>query len=385
LSTYSIAGYGEMIADRVRIDAHAQALRQAVKPGSIVVDIGTGTGIFAVLACRYGARRVYALEPSDVIEVARETAAADGCADRIEFIQALSTKVALPVRADVILSDLRGVLPPLGSHIPSIADARERLLAPGGTLIPQRDRLWGAVVSAPDVYDRHVTPWGRETLGVDMEPSRRKVANTWRKHRFQPEQIVLPPQLWGTLDYRTVTQPDVAGEMAWIVERPATAHGLAVWFDALLAEGVAFSNAPGGPELIYGNAFFPWSSPVDLDIGDTVTVALHADLVGDDYVWRWDARVLAQGHPERAKANFRQSTFFGAPLAPQRLRKQSSGYVPELNADGEIDRYVLSQIDGAKSLMTIAKELAVRHPERFHDWHQALTRVGELSQRYSDT
>ena len=53
--------------------------------------------------------------------------------------------------------------------------------------------------------------------------------------------------------------------------------------------------------------------------------------------------------------------------------------------DGEIDRYVLSQIDGAKSLAIIAKDLAVRYAERFPDWHQALTRVGELSQRYSDT
>jgi protein arginine N-methyltransferase 1 len=374
-----------MIADQVRTDAYAQALREAIKPGSIVVDIGTGTGIFAVLACRYGARRVYAIEPSDVIEVARETAIANGCADCIEFIQALSTNVALPGRADVILSDLRGVLPPLGFHIPSIADARERFLAPSGTLIPQRDTLWAAVISARDVYDHHVTPWGGETLGVDMEPSRRKVVNTWRKHRFQPEQIVLPPQLWGTLDYRTVSEPDVAGEVAWVVERPATAHGLAVWFNAQLMEEIGFSNAPGGRELIYGNAFFPWSNPVPLDNGDTVTVALHADLVRDDYIWRWDTRVLAQGHPERAKANFRQSTFFGAPLTLRKLRKQSSAYVPKLNADGEIDRYVLSQIDGAKSSMTIAKELAELYVERFPDWRQALSRVGELSQRYSDT
>jgi protein arginine N-methyltransferase 1 len=86
---YSIADYGAMIADHGRMDAFVRALGRAVKPGAVVVDIGTGTGIFALLACRFGARRVYAIEPSDAIQVAREIAAANGCADRIEFIQAM--------------------------------------------------------------------------------------------------------------------------------------------------------------------------------------------------------------------------------------------------------------------------------------------------------
>ena len=71
---YSIADYGAMIADEVRMGAFVRALRQAVKPGAVVIDIGTGTGIFALLACRFGARRVYAIEPSDAIQVAREIA-----------------------------------------------------------------------------------------------------------------------------------------------------------------------------------------------------------------------------------------------------------------------------------------------------------------------
>ena len=64
--------------------------------------------------------------------MAREIAAANGFADRIDFFQELSTEVELPERADVIVSDLRGVLPAYQHHIGAIADARERLLAPGG-------------------------------------------------------------------------------------------------------------------------------------------------------------------------------------------------------------------------------------------------------------
>ncbi len=55
---YSLGAYGSMIADRIRVDAYAAALRRTVREGSIVVEIGTGPGIFAVLACQLGASQV---------------------------------------------------------------------------------------------------------------------------------------------------------------------------------------------------------------------------------------------------------------------------------------------------------------------------------------
>jgi type I protein arginine methyltransferase len=141
---YSISNYASMVEDRVRMDAYLAGLHAAVTPGCVVLDVGTGTGALAILACRAGAGRVYAIEPSDAIHVARQIAADNDCADRIEFIQDFSTRVQLSERADVAMADLRGVLPHLGLHVPSIVDLRTRLLAPGGTLLPRRDTLWRA-------------------------------------------------------------------------------------------------------------------------------------------------------------------------------------------------------------------------------------------------
>src|SRR5579864_6216059 len=108
---YNLTDYGAMMFDQPRMQAYVSALERAVRPGSVVLDIGTGTGVFALLACRFGARKVYAIEPNDAIHVARRLAADNGCADRIEFVQDLSTRITLPEKADVIVSDLRGVLP----------------------------------------------------------------------------------------------------------------------------------------------------------------------------------------------------------------------------------------------------------------------------------
>ena len=385
---YSISDYGSMIADRVRMDAFVKALRQAVKPGSVVVDIGTGTGIFALLACQFGARRVYAIEPNDAIQLGREIAAANGYAQRIEFIQELSTQVTLPERADVIISDLGGMLPWFQHHLPSISDARRRFLAPGGVLIPQRDTLWAAVAEAPDLYERHTAPWDDNDYGVDMQRARRIATNTWGKGSVPPKQLLAEPQCCATLDYNVAEDPDVSAEVTWTVAQAGTAHGLSVWFDRTVTEGVRLSNAPGAPELIspkliYGSAFFPWSTPVTLAVGDTVHVALKANLVGKDYIWRWNTCVLNQGHADRVTANFKQSTFFGVPWSPARLRKQAASHVPTLNEDGQIDRLILEVMSENISLASISRRLSAQFPARFPKWQDALTRAGELSGKYS--
>src|SRR5229473_1512043 len=178
---YNLGGYGSMIADRVRVEAYAAALRKSVREGSVVLEIGTGPGIFAVLACQFGAGRVYAIEPGEIIQVAREVAAANGCADKIEFLEELSNRVILPVRADVILSDLRGVLPLFQRHVPAIVDARRRFLAPGGTLIPRKDTLWAAIVEAPKLYNDLVNPWEHNAFSQDLSAARRLVLNNIKK------------------------------------------------------------------------------------------------------------------------------------------------------------------------------------------------------------
>ncbi len=385
---YSIAAYGNMIADRVRMDAFTKALRHAVEPDSVVLDIGTGTGIFALLACQFGARRVYAIEPDDAIQVARQIAVANGYGERIEFIEALSTQVTLPERADVLVSDIGGMLPWFQKHIPSIVDARNRLLAPDAILIPAKDTAWAAVVEAHDLYSELTAPWDENHYNLDMQAARRIVTNTWRKARITADQLLTETRCWATLDYSTVENADISAKVTWTAARAGTGHGLGVWFDRIVSEGICLSNAPGAPEtispkLIYGHAFFPWSAPVPITSGDTVSVALRADLVGEDYVWCWDTRVLHQGDPGQVKANFQQSSFFGAPLSPSQLRKRDAAYMPNVDEDGAIDRFILTLMDGEQPLGEIASRVSDRFPGRFQRWEDALARVGRLSQKYS--
>ena len=380
---YSLSAYGEMIADRVRADAYAEALRKTIRKGSIVVEIGTGPGVFAVLACQLGAARVFAIEPAEIIQVAREVAVANGFAGKIEFFEEVSNRVTLPARADIIVADLRGVLPLFQRHIPAIVDARRRFLAPGGTLIPRKDTVWAAVVEAPKPYGEVVDPWDQNPFGQDLGPARLLSVNDVQRVRVTPSQLLTGHRLWTTLDYASVESPDVRGNLDWTVERDGTGSGIVVWFDAELAEGVTFSNAPGTPETIYRSLFFPWTQPAPLAQGQTVCVSLEAKLVENDYVWRWTTRIEPLGKSNVSPIRFEQSQLAGAVLSPTQLRKVAADYIPQLSEEGLLRRRTLELMDGNLSIEEIARRLASEFPLRFANKKQALSYAGLVSQEFS--
>ncbi|HEX7296219.1 MAG TPA: 50S ribosomal protein L11 methyltransferase [Pyrinomonadaceae bacterium] len=378
---YSIPDYGRMIQDRVRVEGYAQALRQKITPDSVVLDIGAGPGIFSLLACQCGAKRVYAVEPDDSIELARRTAAANGFTHKIEFIQDFSTRITLPEMVDVIVSDISGVLPFFQKHIPSIMDARTRFLKPGGVLIPAAVTLWAAVVAAPELHERHMGPWNSSIYDLDLTAGRQVVSNSWRKAIVSADQLLTKPFRWAEVDYRLVETNDIAADLSWTVERDGTAHGITAWFDSILTDQVSFSNAPGQPELIYGNGFFPWPDPVELVKDDVAAVHLQADVVGDDYVWQWNTGVRRPDHS--VKAEFRQSTFNSQLLSFATLRRKAGNHIPRLNEDGEIQRFILDHMNGSNTLEEIAAKLTTVFPTRFPSIATALTAVAHLSTNYS--
>ena len=378
---YSILQYGQMIADPVRMDAYARALRRAVRPGSVVLDVGAGTGIFSLLACQLGARRVYAVEPDGAIEAAREIAAANGFEERIRFLGERIEDVKLPEKVDVLVSDLRGSLPFHGTHLRAIAEARQRFLAPGGTLVPLRDELKAVPVQVGQLYDQNAAIWTDNAWGLDMSPARRLVTNTlWSASRSQ--KVLAKARHLATIDYASLGSVSLRSDSTWRITRAGTAHGLLLWFDATLAEGIGFSNAPHRRARVYGRVCLPLAEPVDVGEGDAFEARVSADLVDADYVWSWEGVVRERGPGGAVKARFRQSSFYGAPLSADRLRSRALDHAPGLNAWGRIDALALELMGRGVALEGIARRLACSFPERFPRWRDAVDRVGSLSAQY---
>jgi type I protein arginine methyltransferase len=373
--------YGSMIADDGRVRAYGAAIASAVHPGDSVVDIGTGPGLFALLACRAGARHVYAIEADPVIEIGRQLASANGFSDRISFLQLDSRKVTLPERVNTIISDIRGTLPVFAQAIPSIDDARQRFLAPGGSMIPQRDTLKVAVVETSKYYARLTSPWKNADHQLDLTATLPLILNDSYATRITREQIVTEPQTWGVLDYTAACKPNVGGELEFHAGRSATAHGICVWFETQLLGDVGFSSGPGAAESVYGQLFLPWLEPVEIIEGQQIRLDLQANLVGADYVWRWDTTIAATGGGKDIQ--FSQSTFQGVPFSAQSLRRHALDYVPSLDPSAQADRWLLDAMDGKHALVEIAQDATKRFPQIFSRWEDALHRASALLRKIS--
>ena len=377
---YDLAAYAAMIAFKGRTSAYARGIEARVVPGSVVLDIGAGTGILSFLACRAGASKVYAVESADIIQLARETAADNGFSSHIEFVQGLMTEIDLPEKVDGIVCDIHGLLPVNGKSIVSILDARDRFLKPGGWILPARETMWAALACCPSLHESLINTWDTE-YGFDFGRARLKAVNSFRGVRLKPEDLLLTPQRWIMLDYKNLDGPSVKGDLSYLIERNATAHGVCMWYEAETAPASSFTNAPAAIErYVYRHAFFPWPEAVELMAGDRVTVSLRADFVNGDYVWSWDTTLKSDS--SQVKARYRQSTFIGATLSHERLRRRAAGFVPEPNQNWRIDSKLLELIGRGISLGEMASALLAEFPAQFENWQVALARAADLSETY---
>jgi protein arginine N-methyltransferase 1 len=369
-----------MNSDSGRFKAYADAIARAVRPGDVVLEIGCGPGVFPLLACRAGAKCVYAIETDDIIHLAKQLALANGFAERIKFLQSDSRRTELPVRANVIVADIRGALPLFEHAISTMEDARKRFLAPGGIMIPHRDTLQAAVVEAKEYYKGLTAPWQKAVESLDLSSALSLILNEKHGVSFNPGQLLTQALTCHVLDYNAGTVTRAAAALRFRIARAGTAHGLCLWFETQLFEGIGYSSGPGGASTIYGQAFLPWLEAVDVTEGQEIQVELHADFVGGDYVWRWDTKIDI---PDGTARHFQQSTFQGANYAPQSLHRRAADFVPTLSETGEAERWLLQAMDGKATLQEIAQEAAKRFPHLFSGWDEAFRRAAELSGKYS--
>ena len=299
---YELNDYGRMMADPTRMNAYTEALRRAIEPGDVVVDVGTGTGVFAMLAARFGARKVYAIDTNPCIHLAREVAKRNGVEDRIEFIHKSVFDVELPEKADVLVSDCRGAFPLHGRHPELVFVARDKFLKPGGRVIPLRDEL---LVSAVECESAHAfLRQGWTTAGFDWEPCRRAVlssALTGREVELADAKPLIPHTAWASIDYAGGTATVVRGSVSANATAAGTIHFLVLSFRAHLADRLGYR----ADEIrgVYAPLVLPLEQPLSVGQGEAVGVRIDAFPTAADYMFAWRLRAGAEERRQATDGN----------------------------------------------------------------------------------
>ena len=379
MEPYRLRDHARMFGSDTRNRAYAAALRRVVSVGDVVLDIGTGTGLLAMLACQAGASRVYAVESSPIVAHARALAARNGLATRITFLEQSSLTLTLPERVDVIVSDVRGVLPLAAGALTTLIDARTRFLKPRGRMVPAADVVCGAAVAAPDIYRTLVDVWGRSESGIDASPIRCAASQQIAPVNSGDLRALTDVITWKRIDYLTCETPSASGPMRWeIPEHAGLSDGFALWFEARLADDISYCTGPGSGDDLYGAAFFPWPEPIACAAGTTIDVNLRADLVGGSYIWTWHTEVRT-GEECRS---FDQSTFAGGAMSIQSLRSQVPDEHVSVGIEAAVDAEALRLLSQGSRLGEAGAELRKAFPDRFANDVEATSHVAELAARY---
>jgi type II protein arginine methyltransferase len=276
-----------LLRDTARNQAYEDAIRRAVTPGCLVLEIGTGSGILAMMAARAGARVVTCEADPSVAAAARAVIAANGYADRVTVINKHSTAVDpaadLPELADILVSEI--VSNDLLSEyvLPAHADAVARLLKPGAPVIPARgrvrvalaeDRLWEQA-RAGTVSGFDLSPFNR--IG---HPSRQIAVGSPRLTlRSEPADIF-------DFDFAASPAPADASTHRDLRATGGPVNGIVQWIALDFDDQGTYENPPlAGSQSSWALLFWPFAAPMETVAGDIITAGA-SHLVDRLRLWR---------------------------------------------------------------------------------------------------
>ena len=241
-----------MLMDDVRTELYRKGLCSVIQPGDVVIDAGSGTGILATMAAIAGARKVYAIEKTDMARVIHAVAQASGVGDVVEVIQGDISKVQVPEKARVIVHELFGAWALAEGFMPNLSRCAENNLTEDGILVPGCITLWLAPLrEAPPIL---LHPFRRRSHGLDLTPLLPE-ARSRASLLFANENHVGTPARVADL------QLPCRGVFSAEIELEGPCEALVGWFDLQLAPDVSLPTGPLDPKTHWRQSVIPLSLP----------------------------------------------------------------------------------------------------------------------------
>jgi hypothetical protein len=246
-----------------------------------VLDIGSGSGLLAMMAARARARRVVSCEAVEPIaRVARDIIAHNGLADRITVVDAPSTSplvaAALDGPATHLVTEIIDCALLGEGLLPTLRHAREHLLAGDATIVPCGARVFYRLVESPAIHRNNFvsTAAGLDVGLFNMFSTRDHFPvrlETW-PHRF-----LSPRRLAREFDFALDPLLPAISEDCVEVTGDGTAHGVILWFELDLHREIQISNAPGSQQTHWMQAAYLFDGPITVRDRDRLRLRIEHD------------------------------------------------------------------------------------------------------------
>jgi len=273
--------HAAMLNDGVRAAAYDSAIRRAVRPGMHVLDIGTGTGLLAMMAARAGAARVTACESvGPLAGMAQEIIQNKGLEDKIKVVnkscEALDAGADLGGRADLLVAEIvdAGLLSE--RVLAAFADARARLLAPGAPIIPRGATVYAVPVESEALYAARRV--GR-VAGFDLSAFNALAPRLYlqaelRHYGWRP--LAAPAPVFA-FDFRNPDPEPAEAAIDITATADGTAQLVAFWFVLALDDETALSTGPDAPPTHWQQAVYALDAPFPVRAGDGMRIDARHD------------------------------------------------------------------------------------------------------------
>lgn len=375
-----ISYYRNLLDDQKRIEAFQKAINSMIDTRHAVAEIGSALGTYAYFAVRAGAHAVYAIETKDILYAGQEIARQNNLIERIQFYHGHSKEIKLPERVDFIIMEDYSAMFLCEGLSETMRDARRRFLKKSGKFIPNRIMIKLAMAQSDSLHTM-LDRWKSKNdhlYGIDWGYITELSFNI---PRFLSDRKVTLLSAENTIKEIDLSQDDhytynYAAKNT--ITRGGTIHGLVGWWDCWFTPDQYFSNSPRESNSSWGQLFFPLRYPVQVQVGETVDVALKCFESGIrksiDYSWALHHRDSQQEY----------NTFAGSIFSSDQVKALHPQSTPALNTEGLITKEILNMIDGQISLQSIAQKLITKFPNRFDSVDEALFKITDVINRWSN-
>lgn len=284
-----ISHHQSMLSDKVRTETFRKSILESVSPGDIVADVGTGTGVLALFASQAGAKHVYAIERTDIINIAMAISKKNAV-HNITFIKGDAAKIKLRKKCDVLISECIGYFAFQENMLSDVIAFRDNNLRPGGIVIPSKINLFISLVSSNKAY-ASVSFWSKKLYGLDFSHLRRITANSTYHLDLDERDLLSNEVLVKEIDLNRDEKISLDAKTQLKVNKTAVSHGLCGYFTAILPPGFELSNSPRAKETHWRCEFFPFKEPLKMKKDQVVPVRIRAELHKAFVDWHWSIEV----------------------------------------------------------------------------------------------